>query len=296
MIVKYCGAACQKKHWATHKKPCKQRAAELHDEALFKDPPPREDGECPICFLPMPKTIISCASLSPATISSVPIYDLAKANEVLAKENMEHYYTCCRKTICRGMHSFFESGNDDKCPFCNSDCNLCNSDCNEPDEERSQEMMRRVAATDPTSICVLANFYHEGLYGLQRDRAKAMELYVRAENLGYSEAHSELGHMYHAGGNLKKAKFHFEAAAMAGHEEARCNLGNMEAQSGNMERAVKHWTIAASAGEFGAMNHLSIGFENGYVSQESIDSTLVAYNNSCVQMRSEARDAYIRSV
>ena len=42
--------------------------------------------------------------------------------------------------------------------------------------------MRRVAATDPTSICVLANFYHEGLYGLQRDRAKAMELYVRAEN------------------------------------------------------------------------------------------------------------------
>ena len=63
-----------------------------------------------------------------------------------------------------------------------------------------------------------------------------------------------------------------------------------------MERAVKHWTIAASAGEFGAMNHLSIGFENGYVSQESIDSTLVAYNNSCVQMRSEARDAYIRSV
>jgi len=66
---------------------------------------------------------------------------------------------------------------------------------------------------------------------------------------------------------------------MAGHEEARCNFGNMEAQSGNMERAVKHWTIAASAGEFGAMNHFSIGFENGYVSQESIDSTLVAYNS-----------------
>jgi len=44
--------------------------------------------------------------------------------------------------------------------------------------------MRRVAATDPTSICVLANFYHKGLYGLQRDRAKAMELYVREANLG----------------------------------------------------------------------------------------------------------------
>jgi hypothetical protein len=57
MRVKYCDAACQKKHWATHKKPCKLRAAELRDEALFKDPPPKED--CPICFLPMPFNLIS---------------------------------------------------------------------------------------------------------------------------------------------------------------------------------------------------------------------------------------------
>ena len=31
------------------------------DEALFKDPPAKED--CPICFLPMPVNLISCASL-----------------------------------------------------------------------------------------------------------------------------------------------------------------------------------------------------------------------------------------
>jgi tRNA U34 5-methylaminomethyl-2-thiouridine-forming methyltransferase MnmC len=46
MFVKYCNAMCQRKHWSTHKKICKQRAAELRDEALFKDPPPKED--CPI--------------------------------------------------------------------------------------------------------------------------------------------------------------------------------------------------------------------------------------------------------
>jgi hypothetical protein len=45
MQSKYCNAACQKKHWPTHKKDCKQRAAELRDEALFKDPPAKED--CP---------------------------------------------------------------------------------------------------------------------------------------------------------------------------------------------------------------------------------------------------------
>jgi TPR repeat protein len=32
------------------------------------------------------------------------------------------------------------------------------------------------------------------------------------------------------GGNLKKAKFHYEAAAMLGCEVARYNLGVMEAQ------------------------------------------------------------------
>jgi hypothetical protein len=70
MQVKYCNADCQKNHWPKHKKQCKQRAAELRDEALFKDPPPKE--ECLICFLPMPIELICCVSLPPATISSVP--------------------------------------------------------------------------------------------------------------------------------------------------------------------------------------------------------------------------------
>jgi TPR repeat protein len=93
---------------------------------------------------------------------------------------------------------------------------------------------------------------------------------------------------------MKKAKFHFEATAMAGHEGARYNLGSLETNSGNLERAVKHWIIAASAGEYDAMYHLRICFERGHVSRESIDSTLTAYNSSCADMRSEARDAYIR--
>jgi hypothetical protein len=62
-----------------------------------------------------------------------------------------------------------------------------------------------------------------------------------------------------------------------------------------MERALKHWTIAASAGYFGAMQHLRLYFEQGHVSRESMDSTLAAYNNSCAEMRSEARDACIRA-
>jgi len=100
------------------------------------------------------------------------------------------------------------------------------------------------------------------------------------------------------GGDLKKAKFHFEAAAMAGHEVARYNLARCEKDLGNMERAIKH-LIAASAGCFEAMHVLIECFESfeedGFVNRESIDTTLAAYNNSCAEMRSESRDAYIRS-
>jgi hypothetical protein len=81
---------------------------------------------------------------------------------------------------------------------------------------------------------------------------------------------------------------------MAGHEMARYNLGCIDAKAGNMERAIKHWTIAASAGHYIAMHNLRISFKRGDVSRESIDSTLTAYNNSCAEFRSEARDANIQ--
>ena len=44
------------------------------------------------------------------------------------------------------------SGTKNKCPFCNSDQE------GKSEEERVQvEMMRRVEASDPASICMLAN-------------------------------------------------------------------------------------------------------------------------------------------
>ena len=127
-----------------------------------------------------------------------------------------------------------------------------------------------------------------------QDREKAKELLLRAAELGSSKAHFSLGCNYDQRGDLKKAKFHYEAAAMAGHEVARHNLGCMEYESGNMGRAVKHSMIAASAGNDAAMHILLVDFEQGLVSRDAIDSALTAYNNSCAEMRSEARDAFIR--
>ena len=292
MLVRYCNTNCQRKHWPKHKKVCKRRAAELRDEALFKDPPAKE--ECPICFLPMPLKLVCCVSLPPATITSgVPVRDFANANKELDKINTEQYYTCCGKSICRGcvnsfVKSFVKSGNSGNCPFCKAQF------LDKTGGERVEELMKRVEANDAASIFVLGTWYYDGSEGLEQDHAKAMVLYARAAELGCSQAHYRLGVQFDDVGDLKKAKFHYEAAAMAGHETARNNLGYIEAQSGNRERAVKHLKIAASAGHYYAMYSVLDAFEKGYVSREAMNSTLAAYNNSCVEMRSEARDAAIR--
>jgi TPR repeat protein len=54
------------------------------------------------------------------------------------------------------------------------------------------------------------NNYHLGLNGFQQDHAKAVELYVRAADLGNKKAHHHLATIYHEGGDMKKAKLHYE--------------------------------------------------------------------------------------
>mmetsp|Transcript_11949 Transcript_11949/g.17145 ORF Transcript_11949/g.17145 Transcript_11949/m.17145 type:complete len:154 (-) Transcript_11949:650-1111(-) len=66
-LVRYCGVKCQKEHWQEHKRECKKRAAELHDEVLFKQPNGSCFGYCPICCLPLPldggkSIVMSCCS------------------------------------------------------------------------------------------------------------------------------------------------------------------------------------------------------------------------------------------
>jgi TPR repeat protein len=287
-LVKYCNAKCQRNHWPKHKKECKQRAAELRDEALFKDPPAKED--CPICFLPMPLNFIHCISLPPATILSVPIYDYAMANEELANPETRDYYECCGKSICNGCsESLALSGNMHTCPFCKA------VRMGKTNEAIVEGLMKRIEVNDADAMFELAGHYKFGSLGLQQDQERVIELMTKAAELGHSHAHFFLGNTIHdEGGDLKKAKFHYETAVIAGHEGARHNLGLDEYNSGKKERARRHWKIAASAGEYHSMERLRKSYENGIVSRDEIDPILTAYNNSCAEMRSEARDAFIQ--
>jgi TPR repeat protein len=240
----------------------------------------------------MPARILSCISIPDATIKSVPIYDYAIANEGVEDMAPVLYHPCCGKYICSGcVKSFCESGNMGSCPFCKAER------LGKADDEKVEELMKRVAVNDAGAISALADCYYNEKFGFLQDQTKGMELLTRAAELGLSHAHFLLGNVCYIGRDSKKEKFHYEAAAMAGHEVARYNLGTMEYDSKNYDRAVKHWTIAASSGCFRAM-HALINFQGigSRKLRKLIDSILKAYNNSCAEMRSEARDAYFRVV
>ena len=52
-LVNYCSDTCQQDHKSLHEILCKERAAELRDEILFRQPESTHLGDCPICFLPI---------------------------------------------------------------------------------------------------------------------------------------------------------------------------------------------------------------------------------------------------
>jgi TPR repeat protein len=160
-----------------------------------------------------------------------------------------------------------------------------------------EEIMKRVEANDAITMGMLGSYYNHGQIGLQQDHNEAIELWTQSAHLGCSKAHINLTDEYrYLVGDLKKAKFHLEAAAMAGHEGARSNIGHLEfLQFNNTDRAIKHWIIAASSGDYKAMQCLLIAFNQGLTSRAIIDATLTAYNTSCAGMRSDSRDAFICS-
>jgi hypothetical protein len=95
----------------------------------------------------------------------------------LASKATDGYYPCC--SICKGcVHFFAQSGNNDKCLFCNSDRG------GKTVEDGVEEIMKRVEAKDPGAMCVLAGYYYRGIGGLQQDRTKSIELYAMRQILG----------------------------------------------------------------------------------------------------------------
>ncbi len=230
-LVRYCSVKCQKDHRKQHKRDCRKRAAELHDELLFKQPESTHLGDCPICCLPLPLGSMKSGMMN-----------------------------CCSKVICAGcayanMRREMEMRLKQTCLF-------CREAPHNSEEEHDQRRMKRIEANDPVAMVELAiNEFNKS------NHSSAVEWFNKAAELGYAEAHYKLSSLYQDGHAVEKdegkALYHLEEAAIGGHPKARHNLGYLEGRNGNTERAVKHWIIAAKQGDDNSMKALMEAFKGG---------------------------------
>ena len=253
-MVKYCNAACKKKHRTKHKKACERRAAEIYDEQLFKEVEP---DECPICLLILP-----------------------------LETDKSQFQTCCGKIICHGcIYAMQISEGKDLCPFCRTP-----PATDEEDIKRTKKLMENGNANAFNYL----GGYSQGEGGLPRDFRKANDLWLKAGELGCSEGYHNLGVHYINGNgveiDLKKAKHYWELAAMMGHVIARHNLACLEGQAGNDHRAIKHYIIAARAGYKESLDNIKFRFMNGQVTKDEYANTLRAYHERQKEMKSDQRD------
>ena len=141
---------------------------------------------------------------------------------------------------------------------------------------------------------LLAAEYAHGTMGLPQDYQKAIELNLKAGELGCSRGYFQVGQAYNSGRGVevdkKKAKHYFELAAMNGHIKARHNLGCLENEAGNTDRAIKHFIIAARAGHEGSLGNVRTGFMDGWVTKDEYANTLRAYQKIQDEMKSDERD------
>ena len=261
--VKYCNAACKKKHRQKHKKDCERTVAKLYDIELFKEPPPQY-GDCPICFLRLPAL---CTG--------------------------SRYMSCCGKVICSGCYYapvYDNQGNiiaEKKCPFCRTPTSISN-------EEMIKRDKKRVELDDPIAIYNQGCDYDQGKYGYPQDYTKALAYWHRAAELGLSEAYCSIGYAYDHGEGVevdkKKAEHYYELAAMKGHVKARDNLGIMEENAGNTERALKHYMIAASAGDNDSLDCIKDMYSDGDATKEDYTKALKSYQIYLDEVKSKQRD------
>ena len=259
-VVKYCNAACKKKHRSKHKKKCDRRVAEMHDEASFKQPPQLEE-DCPICFMRMP-------SMSTG----------------------KHYHSCCGKVICSGCtHAVAEmDGNVDQlCPF-------CRTPAAKSDEEVNNLLKKRMKLGDAVAMYSLGCCYANGRYGLQQEMDKALELWHRAGELGYATAYYNIGNANFNGlgveRDMKKATHYYELAAIRGSVNARHNLGNAELRAGNIDRAMKHFMIAVESGSNKSLKMIKQLYSKGYATKDDYANALRAYQAYLKEIKSDDRD------
>ena len=196
------------------------------------------------------------------------------------------FHVCCMKEVCNGCILAARKRGMKDCPFCRTPT---------PDEGQGLVMIhKRVAAGDPMAIYELGHVYRAGQLGLEKDEARAVELFERAAELGEKDAHYSLGVLYDEGIDVDKdtakAIQHWEAAAMSGHVKARFNLGWEECNARNCDLALQHFLIAAKLGDQDSLDNVKGMYKHGLATKDDYAAALRCYQSAADEMRSPDRD------
>jgi localization factor PodJL len=201
----------------------------------------------------------------------------------------QKYQECCGNMLCYGcIYAAVKADNRALCPFCRTPGFTS-------DEEELERLKKRAEGNDTRALFNLGCRYNNAEMGLPQDYEEAMELWLRAGELGCAESYCSVANAYYyergVERDMKKHKYYLELAAMRGDVTARHNLGMFEARDGNADRAAKHYMISAGSGLDQSLEEIRDGFMCGVVTKEGFEKALRAHKESKDAMKSDQREA-----
>jgi len=225
--------------------------------------PIRKD-ECSICFIPLP-----------------------------LEEKYTTFMNCCGKTICEGclfkdMWKEIEKGKQRHlCAFCRKPTNEGNY---------IKDMKKLMKNNNPEAFIQMAKKHVLGSDGVFQSNTRALEMYIRAAELGSANGFMNIG-LYHSFGdgsivvehNMTKARSFVEIAAKKGLVDAHRWLANYDSRIGNISTCNEHLKIAARAGDKRSMDDLMTVYKSNLLSKDELTQTLREHQASMNEMKSEDR-------
>ena len=251
-----------------------ENAKPTKDPDLWKPVPPPED--CPVCLIPLPM-----------------------------RNDESAYFPCCGKTICSACneestraHILINSKRakkeqppvEESCAFCRTP--YCDGD------GYVKQCLLRMGKNYYEACFNLATIHHGDTDdGLPKDESKALELFLRAAELGSTKAMECLGDVYASGTmgvkkDMGKSREYFERAAKGGNLPARLFLANMDLDNNNPDLAIRHWKIAAEGGDALGMKLLWDLFNHRGLSKFELEEILRTHHIAINERKSEDRERY----
>ena len=201
--------------------------SETIDMELYGPLPEQE--ECPICFLPMPRSM-----------------------------GGHVYMACCGKTLCGGcVHTANLINRKAKKNW--ALCAFCRSEAVQEEKAIVAKLSKRAEKNDEQAIRNLAEKYLRGNSGQPKDEVMFFRLHLRAVELGSLASIYALATHFHEGEDPRDAAFAMQLATIAakkGDLESYYLLGLIYQELRETEYAVKSWTFAASSGHNDCMEFL----------------------------------------